>query len=279
SSFIFLGPSGVGKTELAKALAEFLFGREDNLISLDMSEYMEKFTVSRLIGSPPGYVGYEEGGQLTEKVRRKPYSVILFDEIEKAHPDVFNILLQVMEEGRLTDAQGRVVDFKNSIIIMTSNLGARLITSQSNIGFTDKSSEGLMSYKDIKQKVTEEVKKVFTPEFLNRVDEIIVFRPLNQKEIEAIVDLLMKETRKRLGEHKMEIDLTPEARSLVAREGYDPNFGARPLRRAIQKLIEDPLSDLILQGVFKEGDRILVGVEEGKIKFTKLLPLELSLKD
>ncbi|HOQ67483.1 MAG TPA: ATP-dependent Clp protease ATP-binding subunit [Candidatus Atribacteria bacterium] len=279
SSFIFLGPSGVGKTELAKALAEFLFGREDNLISLDMSEYMEKFTVSRLIGSPPGYVGYEEGGQLTEKVRRKPYSVILFDEIEKAHPDVFNILLQVMEEGRLTDAQGRVVDFKNSIIIMTSNLGARLITSQSNIGFTDKSSEGLMSYKDIKQKVTEEVKKVFTPEFLNRVDEIIVFRPLNQKEIEAIVDLLMKETRKRLGEHKMEIDLTPEARSLVAREGYDPNFGARPLRRAIQKLIEDPLSDLILQGVFKEGDRILVGVEEEKIKFTKLLPLELSLRD
>jgi len=279
SSFIFLGPSGVGKTELAKVLAEFLFGKEDNLISLDMSEYMEKFTVSRLIGSPPGYVGYEEGGQLTEKVRRKPYSVVLFDEIEKAHPDVFNILLQVMEEGRLTDAQGRVVDFKNTIIIMTSNLGARLISSQSNIGFGERSEKEVMSYQDIKQKVTEEVKKVFTPEFLNRVDEIIVFRPLNQKEIEAIVDLMMKETQERMREHKMEIDLTPEARSLIAQEGYDPNFGARPLRRAIQKLIEDPLSDLILKGVFKEGDRILVGVEEGEIHFTKLLPLEFSLKN
>ncbi len=278
SSFIFLGPSGVGKTELAKALAEFLFGKEDNLISLDMSEYMEKFTASRLIGSPPGYVGYEEGGQLTEKVRRKPYSVVLFDEIEKAHPDVFNILLQVMEEGRLTDAQGRAVDFKNTIIIMTSNLGARLISSQSGIGFSERSEKEVMSYQEIKQKVTEEVKKVFTPEFLNRVDEIIVFRPLNQKEIEAIVDLMMKETQKRMKEHNMEIDLTPEARFLIAQEGYDPNFGARPLRRAIQKLIEDPLSDLMLKGVFKEGDRILVGVEGGKINFTKLLPLELSLK-
>ncbi|MBP9015021.1 MAG: ATP-dependent Clp protease ATP-binding subunit [Candidatus Atribacteria bacterium] len=278
SSFIFLGPSGVGKTELAKVLAEFLFGKEDNLISLDMSEYMEKFTVSRLIGSPPGYVGYEEGGQLTEKVRRKPYSVVLFDEIEKAHPDVFNILLQIMEEGRLTDAQGRMIDFKNTIIIMTSNLGARLISSQSGIGFSGRIEKEVMSYQDIKQKVIEEVKKVFTPEFLNRVDEIIVFRPLNQKEIEAIVDLMMKETRERLREHKMEIDLTPEARSLIAQEGYDPNFGARPLRRAIQSLIEDPLSDLMLKGVFKEEDRILVGVEEGKINFTKLLPLELSLK-
>ncbi|HXL02408.1 MAG TPA: ATP-dependent Clp protease ATP-binding subunit [Candidatus Atribacteria bacterium] len=278
SSFIFLGPSGVGKTELAKALAEFLFGKEDNLISLDMSEYMEKFTASRLIGSPPGYVGYEEGGQLTEKVRRKPYSVVLFDEIEKAHPDVFNILLQVMEEGRLTDAQGRAVDFKNTIIIMTSNLGARLISSQSGIGFSERSEKEVMSYQEIKQKVTEEVKKVFTPEFLNRVDEIIVFRPLNQKEIEAIVDLMMKETQKRMKEHNMEIDLTPETRFLIAQEGYDPNFGARPLRRAIQKLIEDPLSDLMLKGVFKEGDRILVGVEGGKINFTKLLPLELSLK-
>lgn len=184
-----------------------------------------------------------------------------------------------MEEGRLTDAQGRVVDFKNTIIIMTSNLGARLISSQSNIGFGERSEKEVMSYQDIKQKVTEEVKKVFTPEFLNRVDEIIVFRPLNQKEIEAIVDLMMKETQERMREHKMEIDLTPEARSLIAQEGYDPNFGARPLRRAIQKLIEDPLSDLILKGVFKEGDRILVGVEEGEIHFTKLLPLEFSLKN
>ncbi len=275
-SFLFLGPSGVGKTELAKALAEFLFGKEDSLITLDMSEYMEKFTVSRLIGSPPGYVGYEEGGQLTEKVRRRPYSVVLFDEMEKANPEIFNILLQIMEEGRLTDAQGRPVDFKNTIVIMTSNLGARFIASQRGIGFGEK-QEGL-SYQEIKDKVMEEVKRVFPPEFLNRIDEVIVFRPLKQEEIEQIMDILMKETKARLKEKNMEIELTPEARSKIAQEGYDPNFGARPLRRAIQKLIEDPLSDLILKGVFKEGDRILVSCEEGKLRFTKLLPLELSLQ-
>ncbi|MGQ9473935.1 MAG: ATP-dependent Clp protease ATP-binding subunit, partial [Candidatus Caldatribacteriaceae bacterium] len=276
-SFIFLGPSGVGKTELAKALAEFLFGKEDALIILDMSEYMEKFTVSRLVGSPPGYVGYEEGGQLTEKVRRRPYSVVLFDEIEKANPDIFNILLQIMEEGRLTDAQGRVIDFKNTIIIMTSNLGARMISNQANIGFGGKQEEGL-SYQEIKQKVMEEVKKTFTPEFLNRVDELIVFRPLKSREVEEIVDLLMKETRSRLKEKNMDIEITPEVRSFVAKEGYDPNFGARPLRRAIQRIIEDPLSDLMLKGVFKEGDKVLVTLEDGKPSFTKVFPLELSLR-
>ncbi|NLJ37960.1 MAG: ATP-dependent Clp protease ATP-binding subunit [Candidatus Atribacteria bacterium] len=277
-SFIFLGPSGVGKTELGKALAEFLFGKEDSLITLDMSEYMEKHTISRLIGSPPGYIGYDEGGQLTEKVRRHPYSVILFDEIEKASPEIFNVLLQILEEGRLTDAQGRPVDFKNTVIIMTSNLGARMISSNISIGFGNTTSEGC-SYEDIKCKVMEEVKRVFVPEFLNRIDELIVFRPLKQEEIEKIVDLMMKETVKRLAEQSITIELTPEARSKIAKEGYDPNFGARPLRRAIQRMVEDPISDLILKGTFKEGDRILIGVEDEILRFDKMLPLELSLKD
>ena len=277
-SFIFLGPSGVGKTELAKALAEFLFGKEDALITLDMSEYMEKHTVSRLVGSPPGYVGYDEGGQLTEKVRRRPYSVVLFDEIEKASPEIFNILLQILEEGRLTDAQGRSIDFKNTVIIMTSNLGARMISSNASIGFGSKGEEGC-SYEDIKHKVMEEVKRTFVPEFLNRIDEIIVFKPLKQEEIEKIVDLMMKETFRRLKEQNISIELSPEARSKIAREGYAPNFGARPLRRAIQKLVEDPISDLILRGTFKEGDRIFVGIEDNALRFNKVLPLELSLKD
>ncbi len=265
-SFIFLGPSGVGKTELAKALAEFLFGSEDALIQLDMSEYMEKHTVSRLIGSPPGYVGFDEGGQLTEAVRRKPYSVVLFDEIEKAHPDVFNVLLQILEEGRLTDAQGRRVDFKNTIIIMTSNVGARDIAKGKTIGFTMQSSDA-MPYETLKERVTGELKKIFRPEFLNRVDEVIVFHDLTPEEIEAIVDLMVARLRERLAEQGIGLVLTPEARALLAKEGYDPALGARPLRRAIQRLVEDPLSERILAGEWHPGDVVELRVEDGAIAF------------
>jgi ATP-dependent Clp protease ATP-binding subunit ClpC len=260
-SFIFLGPSGVGKTELAKALAEFLFGSEESLISLDMSEYMEKHTVSRLIGSPPGYVGFDEGGQLTELVRRKPYSVILFDEIEKAHPDVFNVLLQILEEGRLTDAQGRRVDFKNSIVIMTSNIGARDIVKNTTLGFAPLKIDGL-AYDDLKSKVTGELKTVFKPEFLNRVDEVIVFHDLSGDEIEQIVDLMVSRTREQLMLHGMSITLSPAARALLAKSGFDPAMGARPLRRAIQRMIEDPLSEQILAGQWQPGDVIDVSVNE-----------------
>jgi len=267
-SFIFLGPSGVGKTELAKALAEFLFGSEDSLISLDMSEYMEKHTVSRLIGSPPGYVGFDEGGQLTELVRRKPYSVILFDEVEKAHPDVFNVLLQILEEGRLTDAQGRKVDFKNSIVIMTSNIGARDIVKNQSLGFTPRAASGL-SYEDVKQRVTGELKTVFRPEFLNRVDEVIVFHDLTSNEIEQIVDLMVSRTRDQLMVHGLSITLTPEARTLLAAQGFDPALGARPLRRSIQRLIEDPLSEQLLAGNWQVGDVIDVYVEGDTLAFRK----------
>jgi ATP-dependent Clp protease ATP-binding subunit ClpC len=268
-SFIFLGPSGVGKTELAKALAEFLFGSEDSLISLDMSEYMEKHTVSRLIGSPPGYVGFDEGGQLTELVRRKPYSVILFDEIEKAHPDVFNVLLQILEEGRLTDAQGRKVDFKNSIVIMTSNVGARDIVKNTALGFSPAKGEGL-SYEDVKSRVTGELKTLFRPEFLNRVDEVIVFHDLTSDDIEQIVDLMVSRTRDQLMLHGMSITLTPEARTMLAREGFDPALGARPLRRSIQRLIEDPLSEQILAGQWQTSDVIEAYVaEDGTFSFRK----------
>jgi len=268
-SFIFLGPSGVGKTELAKALAEFLFGSEESLISLDMSEYMEKHTVSRLIGSPPGYVGFDEGGQLTELVRRKPYSVILFDEIEKAHPDVFNVLLQILEEGRLTDAQGRKVDFKNAVVIMTSNIGARDIVKNQSLGFTPRAAGG-MSYEDVKQKVTGELKTVFRPEFLNRVDEVIVFHDLTGPEIEQIVDLMISRTREQLMVHGMSISLTPEARTLLAGQGFDPALGARPLRRSIQRMIEDPLSEQILAGNWQVGDVIEAYVDkEGSLSFRK----------
>ncbi len=267
-SFIFLGPSGVGKTELSKALASFLFGSEDALIQLDMSEYMEKHTVSRLIGSPPGYVGFDEGGQLTELVRRRPYSVILFDEIEKAHPDVFNVLLQILEEGRLTDAQGRKVDFKNAIVIMTSNVGARDIVKNQSLGFTVAQQEGL-AYGDLKNRVTGELKKMFRPEFLNRVDEVIVFHDLSSEEIKQIVDLMIDRLREQLLGHGMTITLTDDARTLLANQGFDPSMGARPLRRAIQRLVEDQLSEQILAGQWQTGDVIEAYASDDELAFRK----------
>ena len=254
-SFIFLGPTGVGKTELCKALAEAMFGDENAMLRLDMSEYMEKHTVSKLIGSPPGYVGFEEGGQLTEKVRRKPYSVVLFDEIEKAHPDVFNMLLQILEDGRLTDSQGRTVDFKNTIIIMTSNVGARLITEkQSSLGFNSENENAEESEKkDIKELVTGELRKVFRPEFLNRVDDIIVFNKLNKDEIKQIAVKMLKTLENRLDKMNIKISFTDNAISEIADKGFDENYGARPLRRAIQNEIEDPLSEQMLEGKVKDG--------------------------
>ena len=265
-SFIFLGPSGVGKTELSKALAEFLFGTEDALITYDMSEYMEKHSVSRLVGSPPGYVGYDEGGELTKAVRQRPYSVVLFDEIEKAHPDVFNILLQILEEGRLTDSQGRSVDFRNTVIIMTSNVGARQIAETAPLGFTPDSQKGL-SDKEIKSRVMSEMKKLFRPEFLNRLDEIIVFKSLTEEQIAQIVDLMVADLRDRLIAMDMTINLTPEARALVAKEGTDTTMGARPLRRAIQRLLEDPISEQLLAGTWHAGSVIDVDVKDGELTF------------
>ncbi|MCS7233012.1 MAG: ATP-dependent Clp protease ATP-binding subunit [Synergistetes bacterium] len=261
-SFLFLGPTGVGKTELARALAEFLFGAEDAMIRFDMSEYMEKHSVARLIGAPPGYVGYEEGGQLTEAVRRRPYSVILFDEIEKAHPDVFNILLQILEDGRLTDGKGRTVDFRNTVVIMTSNVGAEYIRSQSSLGFTKTEEE---DFERVKEKIMDTVKRTFRPEFINRLDEIIVFKMLKQEEIKKIVDIMIGKVNERLREQKMEIEVTDKAKEFLVKVGYDPIYGARPLRRAIQRYIEDPISEAILKGEFKEGDGIIVDTDgEGK---------------
>ena len=260
-SFIFLGPSGVGKTELSKALAEFLFNSEDALLSFDMSEYMEKHSVSRLVGSPPGYVGFDEGGQLTKAVRQKPYSVVLFDEIEKAHPDVFNILLQILEEGRLTDAQGRTVDFRNTVIIMTSNVGAREIAQTTPLGFSGNDHAGL-SDKEIKSRVMAEMKKLFRPEFLNRIDEIIVFKSLTDEQIAQIVELMVADLRERMIAQNMSINLTPAATKLIAKEGADTTFGARPLRRAIQRLLEDPLSEQILEGKWQSGSIVDVDVDE-----------------
>jgi ATP-dependent Clp protease ATP-binding subunit ClpC len=265
-SFIFLGPSGVGKTELSKALAEFLFGDEAALIQLDMSEYMEKHTVSRLIGSPPGYVGYEEGGQLTEAVRRKPFSVILFDEIEKAHPDVFNTLLQILEDGRLTDSQGHQVDFKNTIIIMTSNLGTRDIQKGPGIGFAARPDEK-MTYEKMKDRVMDELKKSFRPEFLNRIDEVIVFHSLTQADVKQIVDLLMKRVTEQLKAKDLEIELTDAAKDVLAEKGFDPSLGARPLRRTIQRLVEDPLSEKLLWKEFRAGQTIIVDARDGEIVF------------
>ena len=259
-SFIFAGPSGVGKTELSKTLAEFLFGDEDSLIQLDMSEFSEKHTVSRLFGSPPGYVGYEEGGQLTEKVRRKPFSVVLFDEVEKAHPDIFNSLLQILEDGRLTDSQGRVVDFKNTVIIMTTNLGTRDISKGFNLGFAA-SGDASTGYERMKAKVQDELKQHFRPEFLNRIDDIVVFHQLTEDEIIRIVDLMMARLDERLRDKDMGVELTAVAKSLLARRGYDPVLGARPLRRTIQREIEDALSEKILFGELRSGEIVLVDVE------------------
>jgi len=257
-SFVFLGPSGVGKTELAKTLAEFLFGDEDSMIRIDMSEYMEKHAVSRLVGSPPGYVGYDEGGQLTEAVRRKPYSVLLLDEIEKAHPDVFNILLQILEDGRLTDSQGRTVDFRHCIVIMTSNIGASEIARNTPLGFAVSDDETGITYEDMKLRIMGELKKVFRPEFLNRIDDVIVFHKLSREEIKHIVDLLLHRIRESLAERELQLELTEEAKDLLVDKGWDPSMGARPLRRAIQRFIEDPLADFVLRAELSEGDIVMV---------------------
>ena len=275
-SFIFLGPSGVGKTELARTLAEFLFGDEDAMIQVDMSEYMEKHAVSRLVGSPPGYIGYDEGGQLTEAVRRKPYSVVLLDEIEKAHPDVFNILLQMLEEGRLTDAQGRHVDFRNTIVIMTSNIGAASIAKNTSLGFSVDEAETGVSYEDMKNRIMGDVKKMFRPELLNRIDEIIVFQKLTKAEITQIVDLLMKRLREQMKVHEVSIELTEKAKDFMVDKGYDPTMGARPLRRAIQRYIEDPLADFVLARNIEPGSTVLVDWIEGdeEISLQMIEPVE-----
>jgi ATP-dependent Clp protease ATP-binding subunit ClpC len=268
-SFIFLGPTGVGKTELTKALARFLFGSEDALIQLDMSEFMERHTVSRLVGAPPGYVGYEESGQLTEALRRRPYSIVVFDEIEKAHPEAHNMLLQIMEEGHLSDARGRTVDFRNALIVMTSNVGADMIKRQTSIGFElarDEELEERLAYQEMRKKLLESLKRVFRPEFINRVDSVIVFRALSREDIKAIVQLELAKVSLRLEEHAIVINTTPEALDLLAQLGYDPEMGARPLRRVIQQNIEDNLSDALLAGEFEDGDTIIVDVVDDEIE-------------
>jgi ATP-dependent Clp protease ATP-binding subunit ClpC len=270
-SFMFLGPTGVGKTELARTLARFLFDDENAMVRLDMSEYQEKHTVSRLIGAPPGYIGYEEGGQFTEAVRRRPYRIILLDEIEKAHPEVFNSLLQVLDDGRLTDGHGRTVDFKNIVVIMTSNVGVELIKREVSLGFATKRDEARahkQSYEDMKEKVMAEVKKTFRPEFLNRLDDIVVFHELTAEQLRNIVDLMAKDLQERLAERKLGVELTEKAKSWLAKAGYDPLYGARPLRRAIERYVENPLSTKVLQGEFKEGDTIKVDLKGDALTFT-----------
>ena len=268
-SFVFLGPTGVGKTELARALAEFLFDDEEAMVRLDMSEYMERFAVSRMVGAPPGYVGYEEGGQLTEAVRRRPYRVILFDEIEKAHPDVFNMLLQILEDGRLTDAAGRAVDFKNTVIIMTSNLGSQHVRSGS-LGLGASTEE--TTFDQTKEQMLAELRKTFRPELLNRIDEIVVFQPLTQEEIEQIVDLMLDQVREQLAERQINLDVTEPARLFLAKEGFDPEYGARPLRRTIQRLVQNQVARGILQGEYRDGDTVVLDMEEGKLVPRLLVP-------
>jgi len=258
-SFIFLGPTGVGKTELARALAEFLFDDENALVRIDMSEYMEKFAVSRLMGAPPGYVGYEEGGQLTEAVRRRPYQVVLFDEIEKAHPDVFNVLLQLLDDGRLTDSQGRTVDFKNTVVIMTSNIGSTALI--------EAGERGAAAFDEAAEAVRLQLREHFRPEFLNRVDEVIVFRPLSEEQLAEIVRLLLAAVERRLAEARISVEVTDAARTYLAREGYDPTYGARPLRRAIQRLVENPLAKRILAGEFGAGSTVRIDLRDGALAF------------
>ncbi len=267
-SFIFLGPTGVGKTELCRTLGEAMFGDEDSLIRLDMSEYMEKHTVSRMVGSPPGYVGYEEGGQLTEQVRRKPYSVVLFDEIEKAHPDVFNMLLQILEDGRLTDNMGRVTSFKNCVLVMTSNAGAQQLASTRSLGFGGDNAHKAMDYEDMKNKVMDEIKRIFRPEFLNRLDETIVFHPLDDNHIQQIAQLMLNKIIQRMGERGITLQVDEPAVAYLAKDGFDPQYGARPLRRSIQRKVEDSLSEALVSGTLEEGDSVRMFMEDGKLDYT-----------
>jgi len=268
-SFIFLGPSGVGKTELAKTLAWFMFDDEEALVRLDMSEYHERHTVSRLFGAPPGYVGYEEGGQLTEAVRRRPYQIVLFDEIEKAHPDVWNALLQVMEDGRLTDGQGHIVDFRNTVVIMTSNIGTEFAQKGGALGFMRPGEADTPDEQEAHQKIQKNLKETFRPEFLNRIDEIIIFHTLSQEQVKQIVEFQMKEISARLAEQGLTVELTEAARKWLAEEGYDPQFGARPLKRTLQRRVESPLSIQLLNGVFQSGDTVVIDVGEEGLTFAK----------